>query len=65
MKITVSSNGFNEWMRRFVDDPERFEHEWQTVHRFCKEKKKGKEPTYGENSCRYLAQIEKELKNKG
>lgn len=51
----------NEWMRRYIEEPERYEREWETVTRFLKEEKKGKEPSYGENCNAYLKELRDEL----
>lgn len=58
--MSCRAKAFNEWMRRFVEEPERFEREFQTVARFKAEEAMDKEPTYGECCAAYLAQLEKE-----
>lgn len=44
----------NEWMRRFIEEPERFEREWQTVEGFKAEEASGAIPSYGERCEAYL-----------
>lgn len=55
---------FNEWMRRYIEEPERFTREMTTVKRFLKQEQQGRVPTYGENCARYLAQLLTELATK-
>lgn len=66
MKILISERalvaGFNEWMRRYVKNPRKFEAEFETVMQFVKERKKGYSPTYGESCVAYLSKIIDELK---
>jgi hypothetical protein len=44
---------FNEWMQRYVDDPQSFEVEFQTVARFLTED----DPTYGDECAAYMFSI--------
>lgn len=37
----------NEWMRRYIEESERFEREFQSVTRFLSEQAAGGEPSYG------------------
>ncbi|AZN72753.1 hypothetical protein D5400_17030 [Georhizobium profundi] len=46
---------FNEWMRRYIEEPGRFEAEFQSVNQFLADEADGREPTYGE-SCTALMQ---------
>lgn len=52
---------FNEWMRRFIDEPARFEREFETVNAFLAAEAGGEEPTYGETSAAYMAQLASEI----
>jgi hypothetical protein len=61
MNETVVARAFNEWMRRYTEEPERFEAEMVTVERFLAEQAGGIEPTYGETSARYLLNIIAEI----
>lgn len=54
----------NEWMRRFTEDPQAFEAEFQTVSRFLAEVANGAEPSYGEVVVEYLAEIDADLQTK-
>ena len=47
----------NEWMRRYIEEPERFEAEIRTVDAFRKAEAEGREPDYGENSHQYLIKL--------
>ncbi|EJN15704.1 hypothetical protein PMI42_00721 [Bradyrhizobium sp. YR681] len=53
---------FNEWMRRFIQEPERFEAEFRTVNGFLKDEAEGREPTYGETSAAYMQQLATEIR---
>jgi hypothetical protein len=48
---------FNEWMRRYIEEPEKFEAEFRTVSTFLSEQSAGKTPTYGEICAAYLAEL--------
>ena len=48
---------FNEWMRRFIEEPDRFAREFETVNQFVADEQDGREPTYGESSAAYMAQL--------
>lgn len=52
---------FNEWMRRYTDEPEQFEREWQSVQQFLEEEKNGVQPSYGESCTRYFETIADEM----
>jgi len=47
----------DEWMRRYIEEPERFGREWQTVKQHLDEAASGKEHTYGKRCARYLVQL--------
>lgn len=38
---------FNEWMRRFIEEPGRFEQEFETVNKFLADEAGGQKPSYG------------------
>ncbi|TPN04515.1 hypothetical protein [Mesorhizobium sp. B2-1-2] len=52
---------FNEWMRRFTEEPERFEGEFKSAKKFLADTAAGREPTYGETSAAYLQQLASEI----
>lgn len=51
----------NEWMRRFIEDPRQFAHDFEWVNRFLAEQNEGREPSYGEVSALYMQQLFSEL----
>jgi GrpB-like predicted nucleotidyltransferase (UPF0157 family) len=52
---------FNEWMRRYIEHPEQFLREFQTVKEFLKEQKDGSVLSYGDECAEYLLKIMEEL----
>lgn len=50
-------NCFNEWMRRVVEEPLRFEREFEQVGAALAAQSSGREPTYGEMSTAYMMQL--------
>lgn len=44
----------NEWMRRYIEEPESFEREWQTVSTYLKEQANNLPLTYGDRCEAYL-----------
>ena len=52
---------FNEWMRRYIEEPARFRHEIETVREFLAEEQGGKEPSYGQRSAAYLLKLMEEV----
>ena len=61
MDQSLMAKCFNEWMRRFIEEPERFAREFQSVTEFQREEAEGKEPSYGESCAGYLTQLAGEL----
>lgn len=51
------AKAFNEWMRKYTEDPSQFDHEWQTVTSFLKQTDEGVEPDYGKSCAAYLAKL--------
>jgi len=51
----------NEWMRRYTEEPEKFEREFQTVSKFLEETATGAEPSYGQKCAAYTVQLLTEL----
>lgn len=56
---------FNEWMRRYTEEPERYAREFETVGLFLAEQAAGRTPTYGEECAEYLQRILRELHESG
>ena len=48
---------FNEWMRRFIEDPAAFEAEFQMVSAFLAQKAAGREPSYGAQCAALLQSL--------
>ncbi len=51
------AKAFNEWMRRYTEDPDQFEREFQSVRRFLCERAAAEEPSYGECCAAYLTEL--------
>jgi hypothetical protein len=51
------AKAFNEWMRRYIEEPARFEAEFRSVISFEAAESEGKEPDYGSNCTAYLESI--------
>lgn len=47
----------NEWLRRFIEEPERFEREFKMVTRFQTDLACGRTPSYGERIVAYEESI--------
>jgi hypothetical protein len=62
LELTESqlANAFNEWMRRYIDEPERFEREFESVRQFEAEANEGT-PSYGADCAAYLLKMHQEL----
>ncbi len=58
---TNTARAFNEWMRRFIDEPERFKTEYQTIADFMEAKLNDREPDYGDRATAYLQKILDEI----
>ena len=61
MKRDRMVKSLNEWMRRYIEEPERFEAEFRTVIEYLKEVSNGETPSYGENGVSYMEKIDIEL----
>jgi hypothetical protein len=49
---------FDEWMRRYVEEPERFSREWQSVETFKSEGgMSGSQTSYGRSCAEYLQRL--------
>ena len=51
------ADAFNEWMRRYTEEPERFEREWQSVERYHADQDGGREPSYGRTCAAFLYKL--------
>jgi hypothetical protein len=61
MTENVTALAFNEWMRRYIEEPERFEREIVEVRRFLIEDDSGEPPSYGSECAAYLDNLITEL----
>lgn len=61
MNEEVLVKAFNEWMRRFIDEPERYYREFEEVIEFISEEKEGVEPSYGQKCAPYLIKLMQEV----
>ena len=52
---------FNEWMRRFIEEPLRFKREFEDVCEYLSNVSDGQEPSYGAECVAYLESIISEL----
>ncbi len=48
---------FNEWMRRYIDDPERFEREFVSVLSYVRNAACDRDPPYGRACAEYFFQL--------
>ena len=54
----------NEWMRRYIEEPERFDATFRTVQEFLSAEATGREPDYGEACTEYQLRLMAELVEK-
>ena len=52
---------FNEWMRRYTEDPEGFYAEFRTVIEFLEDENSGREPSYGESCADNILMLSEEI----
>ncbi len=67
-QIDVSSDdlarAFNEWQRRYIDEPEKFQREWEAIRDFLDAEEHGEIPSYGTVSAEYLLSIIRDQRQK-
>lgn len=51
----------NEWMRRYIEEPEKFNREFETIGLFLAEENANIQPSYGERCEAYLEKLVEEL----
>ncbi len=61
MTTEQMASSFNEWMRRFTQEPDRYQREFETVSYFLQQLNGGFVPTYGAWCAGYLETISREL----
>jgi len=52
---------FNEWMRRYTEDPDAFSAEFVSIKEFLSETLEGRDPSYGDICAAYMAELQGEL----
>lgn len=52
---------FNEWMRRYTEQPDAYDAAFRTIGAFLQEMAEGREPSYGETCTAYLLNLSAEL----
>jgi hypothetical protein len=52
----------NEWMRRYIEEPERFAHDIRVISEFQGDEADGYLPQYGVECVLYLKQLKAELR---
>jgi hypothetical protein len=48
---------FNEWTRRYIEDPKKFQSEWETIRVFLEQSARGVEPDAGAECAAYLVKL--------
>lgn len=61
MNQEAIAKAFNEWLRRYIEDPAAFEAEFNMVADFRAAEADGREPDYGERCAAYLLHISQEV----
>ena len=51
----------NEWMRRYIEEPEKFSREFQEITDFLAAESEGREPDYGERCTAYQFKLLDEM----
>lgn len=47
---------FNQWQQNYIDDPEKFKGEWESIREFL-DTPAGTTPSYGQNCVAYLEHL--------
>ena len=55
--MDITAEHFNKWMDDYIENPEKFARDWQTVGKHVEERMEGVEPTYGDLCLAYLEQV--------
>lgn len=61
MNETVIAAVSNEWMRRYIEEPEQFKREFEAVQDFLRQENNGEEPTYGQECAAYMLRLASEM----
>lgn len=57
MNQQALAKAFNEWLRRYIEDPSAYEAEFNTVAAFRASEASGAEPDYGQRQSAYLLHL--------
>lgn len=57
VKMDLLADAFNEWMRLFTEEPERFRQQWEDVLEYLDEAENGTTPTYGGDCAKFLVKL--------
>jgi hypothetical protein len=52
---------FNEWMRLYIDEPEKFQSSWTSMKEFLLQEDQDLEPTYGTECAAFVFKIAESL----
>jgi hypothetical protein len=52
---------FNEWMRRLIEEPNRFQEEADAISKFLKERHSGRTPSYGDDCAEHMFRLAGEI----
>ena len=55
--MRTQAEAFNEWMRRFTEEPSAFQQQFQSCVEYLAAAQNGEEPTYGETCAAYLYEL--------
>lgn len=57
MNSEVAAKAFNAWMQNYINEPEKYDSQWEVIKDFLAARSQGKEPTYGEICAVYFAEL--------
>lgn len=57
------NKAFNEWMRRYIEEPEQYNREFESVREFERQEHAGEEPSYGQSCGAYLRKLMQEIES--
>jgi len=61
MSEQAVAKAFNEWLRRYIEDPAAYEAEFNTVAAFRAAEAAGVDPDYGQRQAAYLLHLVNEV----
>jgi len=51
----------NEWMRRYIEEPDKFSREFEAINLFLSEDGRGVKPSYGDTCAEYMIKLNYEI----